>query len=1106
MKLLFNGIMVFCLLAFGVNTTTAQTKVKDVKVSSTYANFLGKTPPIRDLVSVASTTDEKRNRVKQNKKVPSNFAGRGKYVSTNPNALPKGEDQIRQKYAKNGGSVVIEPLVNRNGITSGTAPNDPTGDIGKDHYLQAVNATMLGVFDKEGNQLGNSFSANTIWNQVGFTSAGDPIILYDQEADRWIMTEFPFSNQLLVAVSETSDPRGSWNAYNFGTPNFPDYPKYAVWSNAYSVTTNEGGNSRSSCYFLNRESLLNGDANVAIQRIEIPGVDSGPGFQVDTPVDWTGLTPPPADASPIVVSMVDDAWGNGLQDQIDVYSFDIDWDNPDNTEVNVESVLTTPFDSNPCSATGFGFQCIPQLNGGGLDGLPETIMNQPHYRNFGSHESMIMTFVTDVTGGDNLAGIRWMEIRRSNGSEWSVYQEGTYAPDDGLDRFMPSICMDGNGNIGLAYNVSSEDIYAGVRFTGRRNFDPLGTMSVVEYNATDGFSTINAGGRFGDYAHMSVDPTNDRTFWFTTEYAGVNEVATRILAFELNKDSTDIGPKNLVTPMDSDALTDAETIVVDIQNFGIETQTEFQVGYIFEDNAPVIEDVVFTLESDSTYTHTFSSTIDLNEVRSYDLKLFTVLDGDQAILNDTLSRVITKLPQNDAGINTISNLNSVICGTSIDLTYDIINFGTLPLMNAIIIIDLNGITQNFNWKGNLNSGETETINITLTDLVAGTNLVTISTSNPNGVEDQNMNNDSSTGSFDAIIDGGSYVFILNTDEYPEETTWEILDEEGTILANGGPYEGQEFVEVTESFCLDPEECYIFNIYDSYGDGICCGYGEGSYSVVDPDGLPLLVSNGDFGSEESNEFCATFECMMDADIVLSLESNEGAADAAILITALNGIEPYVYSIDGGVTFQEDSFFNGLSGGTYNIVINGEAGCTYEETLVIPTCSLMASATVENDTDPDGGNGSITLQVSGGTPPYQFNSNGGANQNNNTFNNLEAGNYAIVVSDAIGCQMTLDVIVDMEVSSRDVVFGQSFEIAPNPTEGVFRITGTGITQASSILIFEIFDTNGKLIQKGNLTNYDGSFTGLVSLVSYPDGVYFVKFKNEDIPQMLRVVKQQ
>lgn len=1092
--------------SFSQSTNTEQIEV-DVQI--TYANHIGTTPPLRHLIPVPQTDLEKRKKAKNNRKAPDNFRGRGKNNPYNPNAQPQGADPVRQPFAKNNANMVIEPLVNIEGLSSSFgSPHDPTGDIGRDHYLQAINATQLGVFDKEGNLIGNSFAANTIWSSIGFSSAGDPIILYDQEVNRWIITEFPNGNQLLVAVSQNSDPLGSWDAYNFGTPNFPDYPKYGVWSNAYSVTTNEGGNDLPT-YYIDKAALLNGEDVVMIQRITLPNLPNSPGFFVATPVDWSGLIAPPADQGPIVLRLNDDAWSNAGEDKIDVYSINLDWDNPDNTTVTNSSVVTAPYDTNPCSVPGFGLSCVPQAgNGGGLDGLPEIILNQAHYRNFETHETLVFTFIVDATAGQDLSGMRWMEFRRLPGEDWTVYQEGTYAPDDGLDRYAGSIAMDRKGSIALAYAASSENEFVSLRFTGRLATDPLGEMTVEEYIITEGTNTINSNGRFSDYAHMSIDPLNDRTFWFTGEYGGGGNglSTTRIVAFDLRKDTTDISPTTILSPQSAPDLTDNETIQIEVKNLGLDTPSVFNVGYIFEDQPMIVEEVNVVLYPDSIYLHTFTPTIDISVVGSYNLKTFTSLSSDEVIANDTLRTVISKLPRWDTGISAVDGLGQTLCSDSTEIALSLTNFGTLPLASVNVIINLNGEAfDTIQWAGNLPSGMTEAIVFGLTGMVEGQNEISVFTALPNGEVDEITDNDGFSRIFAVLPNGVSISLELETDFYPGETTWEIEDEGGHVIYAGGPYEDQVTL-IIEELCLDPEACYTFTIFDAYGDGICCNYGIGSYALKDENGLPLLVSNGQFGTQETNNFCATFVCMLEVDVASSPESAIGTADGAILITVSNGIEPFQYSIDGGTTFQASNMFGELSAGDYNIVVQSAANCLIETLATITTCALDILAEALNESAPNAGDGSISITASNGQAPFSYSINDGTSfQDSSHFNSLLMGVYPLVVRDALGCEATLEVIIDIQTDTDEQFFGQAIEVFPNPTNGIFRINVNGLGYQGAFLHLEILDASGKRIQNGNLVIYDSQYTGLLSLVAFPAGVYYVRFLHEEVKRMVQVVKQ-
>ena len=1083
-------------------------QVIPTEISVTQAEKIGVIPPIRTLIPIGGTSSEKKKIVKGNHKAPNNFAGRGKYVSTVTNAQPQGPDAIRQYgFNRTNGTRIVEPLVNVDGLTSGFSPNDPSGDIGTDHYMQAINSTTLGVFDKEGNFI-TSFAANTIWSSIGFTSRGDPIILFDQEAGRWLITEFPNGNQLLVAISDDSDPLGGYTAYNFATPNFPDYPKYSVWDNAYVVTTNEEGPANSPAYFIDRAAILAGATTANIQRIVLPGANDGPGFQVDTPVDWSGMTPPQPGANPMILSLSDDAWGSSAVDQIDIYSFEIDFDTVANTVTTVQNLVTTPFDTNPCSATGPGFACMPQLNGEGVDGIPETIMNQAHYRNFGSHEAMVFNFITDVTGGENLSGIRWIELRRNTGeTEWFIYQEGTFAPDDGLDRFMGGIAMDGVGNIALAYNVTSPDMYVGVRFTGRQASDPLGEMTVEEFTLVEGRNSINADGRFGDYAHMSIDPSDDRTFWYTTEYAGGGNGRsnTRIAAFELRKDTIDIGPVALTSPQSNDGLTANEPVEIEIKNLGLDTQSMFTVGYIFENGTAVSEDVNFQLFPDSSYRHTFASTVDMSEIGGYNFTLFTSLAGDEAVLNDTVRVVVNHLPRYDAGITELPELPNFTCEFKVDFQATLTNFGTEPLTSADIMVSLNGVVvDTIAWTGNLEFSDNENVNLRLSGFVNDDNEILVTVANPSGEIDQVMSNDGRLRTLRFIEDGVQVILNLKLDDYPEETTWTLLDGNDIAVFSGGPYQNEGGL-VSETWCLDPEDCYIFNIQDAYGDGICCSEGNGNYEIITDMGIILASSDGTFGSEEDLAFCATFQCALSADFLVSNETGAGG-NGAMLISPENGTSPYEISIDGGVSFSSSTLYQGLTAGTYNLVVRDANNCLVEEEVVIKDCVLEILAEIENVTVGGSDDGSVTITVNGGLPPYIYSIDGGNTfQDEPFFNNLPVGNYFITVRDTNECQSNATFVIDMAVNTTSTISGQTIEMMPNPTDGIFRINLTGLERTSAFLPYQMLTADGKLLYQSSITRYDGTYTGLVSLSAYPNGVYYVRLMDKGVSRLLQVVKQ-
>ena len=464
-------------------------------------------------------------------------------MSTNPDFDPRREGvggidpllALQAAVQPAAPSAFTTPILNYEGQGfSFVNPPDTVGEIGPNHYIQMINGggSSLVIYDKAGNIVSGPTILHTLGSGACASGAGDPVVLYDQLADRWLLSEFADTgNHLCVYVSKTADPTGAYWNYDFATPNFPDYPKYAVWPDAYYVTTNEDGGP--AAYALDRASMLTGAAATS-QRFTAPGL-SGFGFQALTPGDWDGATPPAAGAPALLMRHVDtEAHGPGgmpAQDILEMWQLDIDWVTPANsTFTQMPDILVSEFDSDLCGLSSTN--CFPQPGSGTtLDPVREVIMWRLQYRNFGTHETLVGSFVVDVGGTDH-GGIRWFELRRSGGA-WSLYQEGTYAPD-ASSRWMSSIAMDGGGNIALGYNVTdAASVFPSLRYVGRLASDPLGTMTSGEAVLAAG-SAANGSNRYGDYTSMNVDPSDDCTFWYTGEYNPASNWSTRIGSFKFD--------------------------------------------------------------------------------------------------------------------------------------------------------------------------------------------------------------------------------------------------------------------------------------------------------------------------------------------------------------------------------------------------------------------------------------------------------------------------------------------------------------------------------------------------------------------------------------------
>ncbi|HQQ03063.1 MAG TPA: T9SS type A sorting domain-containing protein [Bacteroidales bacterium] len=423
------------------------------------------------------------------------------------------------------------PILNFAGIgnVNGVYPPDTEGDVSPDYYFQMINLSFA-IYDKQGNLLFGPVNNSTLWN--GFigpwtgTNDGDPIVLYDELADRWLASQFAVNTSngtywQLIAISQSPDPMGSYYQYAFEFPAFNDYPKFAVWPDAYYASFNMFGNYlRVAAAAFERDAMLAGDPNARMVLFDLPP-NSGPWSML--PSDFDG-NPPPNGAPNYFAYFTDNGFG-AQEDAFKIWEFHVDWNNVNNSSFQpVVSLAVAPFDAYFCDAPRGA--CIPQPSSDqGLETLSDRLMYRLQYRNFGTHQTLMACHSVDFDGQAH-AGIRWYEFRKTDTNPWAIYQQGTWAPDN-LNRWMPSIAMNAIGDIALGYSVSSESYSPSIRYTGRTANAPLGQMNLQEAEIITGYYAQSNFGRWGDYAMMAVDPADDTSFWFTTEYVR-NSWKTRI--------------------------------------------------------------------------------------------------------------------------------------------------------------------------------------------------------------------------------------------------------------------------------------------------------------------------------------------------------------------------------------------------------------------------------------------------------------------------------------------------------------------------------------------------------------------------------------------------
>ncbi len=445
-------------------------------------------------------------------------------------------DPVWQKdYPENKPGEIIQNFEGINNLQY-VLPPDTEGDVGKDHYIQMVNMSFA-IFDKSGNLVYGPASNLSVWQEApghwSDFSNGDPIVLYDEVADRWLMSELssPYHPQsphyIKIAISETSDPLGSWYLYAFEYDYFCDYPKMGVWHDGYYLTTNNNFWINNQWDFhavglsvFERDSLLTGSPNA--RRFFYDFYPNQQPWSM-LPADFDG--PVPDADTPAYLAYLRE----GSTDRIFLYKVNTDWQNINNSTVQWQNtLLPEPFSDNLPDGVS-----QPE-NGPYLAAMTNRLMYRLQFRQF-EHYNVLLANHT-VNRGDFIAGIRWYEFR-DEGKGWEINQQGTYAPDH-THRWMGSIAMDGYGNIAAGYSVSGLSTYPSIRVAGRTAQGEPGIFNVAEQSIIEGTGyQANPNHRWGDYSAMMVDPTDQTTFWYTQQYyetTSDRSWQTRIAAIRIN--------------------------------------------------------------------------------------------------------------------------------------------------------------------------------------------------------------------------------------------------------------------------------------------------------------------------------------------------------------------------------------------------------------------------------------------------------------------------------------------------------------------------------------------------------------------------------------------
>ncbi len=590
-------------VAVAPQSTTPQQVIKAVKHDTS--------PPLAELLRIAADRDA------QNPPVPTP----PDFVYPNITDVPNSATHLDRTLVgaaapgaqRGGGLGPAPPLgasfdgIGQSDAPGGGLPPDTNGDVGPDFYIQYINTDWV-IIDKDtGNFVAPGvIEGNTFWAGFGgpceTSNAGDPIVLYDKLAQRWVFTQFTGSgsSRQCFAISTTSDPTGPYNRYEYDfSPDFNDYPHISIWTDAsgersgYYLTTHDfmpdgmGGFNflQASFSVVDRDAMLAGDPAELVRFTDTGFAGASSFGALSAHLESTEL-PPAGTCAPFAHNRSD-------LDSYLYWELCVDWDNTGNSTLTGPTVLAANavFDN--------GVDNIPQPPpappGSELDNFAGNTMYRLSARAYpdGSGLPVEMVLNHGVNAGDGLSGIRWVHMALPTGDDIfvggfetseplpngqpKILDQGLYAPNDEY-RWMPGISIDQSRNIGVAYSVSSTTTFPSVRYTGRTPSEPPGMLldeqsCVVGSGVQQFVDATGRAGRWGDYSSMSIDPDDQCTFWMTVEYitnTGTADWENRICSFSFPEcgDNTFFASTDFAQEINSCNLNDAPQANINIQSIG----------------------------------------------------------------------------------------------------------------------------------------------------------------------------------------------------------------------------------------------------------------------------------------------------------------------------------------------------------------------------------------------------------------------------------------------------------------------------------------------------------------------------------------------------------
>ena len=559
---------------------------------------------------------------------------------------------------------------------------------------------------------------------------------------------------------------------------------------------------------------------------------------------------------------------------------------------------------------------------------------------------------------------------------------------------------------------------------------------------------------------------------------------------QVNSDN-DLGVSEFISPESSSNLSDSELVVITVANYGLNDMSDFDIELLVDGQSMETVSISDTIEPFSEANFQFSVEQDFSDISDYNLTSIVSHPNDEYDSNDSLSIVLRKVHLLNGEIS-IGELE-VVCDNVIEVEAIVSNLGDETITELEIELMVNDLTIDvIDAEVNIPFQQQGVVTISFDENLQEDNNITLNLLTINSQQDEDLVNNSSTTSASLDSNYDIITLVINADDYPEETSWKLLDETNQIIATGALDDDTEVF--TEDICVDYSSCFSLYVYDSYGDGICCGYGLGDFLILDSSNNIILSNNGEFDNLVQEVFCLDESgCEFTAEINISPANSTSTNDGTITINTNSGLSPFQYSIDNGQTLFDSNTFSNLIPGDYDVFVMGATGlCTFEQTVSVGACDFTsanvvattASSVVSSD-------GSIVITPTSGEGPYLYSIDGGQSfVTNNVFSGLAIGTYNIVIQDSAqiclyeeSVPLRIETMVINEINYRSI---DSFNPDDwielyNPESTVKDISNWKIKDDNDSHIFVIpegtqVEANGHLIIVKDEADFTTAFPGI------------------------------